>query len=209
MSSLTATNARRSEVLVNTHEFALIMFAIRVSKAVWDAREVYRLSFNAEPPRGWSLAPTLRAQTLEELEALAALERPTAPRHDQQRRRLVSSRIAEDGRLTAMEGTGSASLIYGNGFEITWTPIVTTAEMAVDYALALLLDASRPWGEILFRCFLPECRQFFIAKRTKKKGQFRYKYCCPEHQKAADDATRGERVKRARAKAKAKARKRK
>jgi hypothetical protein len=73
---------------------------------------------------------------------------------------------------------------------------MTSAEMMVDYALAILLDDTQPYGKLFSRCHLDGCRRFFIAEKPKKQGQYRYRYCSPEHQKDADKTKVAERVKR-------------
>jgi hypothetical protein len=198
MPSLTTTKSRKRKVSV-THEALevdAIFFAMRVADMVWAPRDVYRLTFGQEPPRGWSLSNELRVRTERELDAVAALDPRHPPSHDRRRQADVLSRVIEDGRLSEMEGFGHVWLSRGSGLRIEWGPVMTSAEMMVDYGLALLLDDTQPWGQLFFRCQLESCHQFFIAERPKYKGQFRYKYCSPEHQTAADAAKVADRVKR-------------
>jgi len=177
-------------------EHAAILFAMRVANLSRSTREVHELTFGRTRRRGWALPPELRSQTERELDALAALDPQHPPSHDADRREGVVLRILEDGRLRKIEGVGHAPMYPGSGFRIHWVPILTSAEAMIDYALAMLLDESQPWGQLFFRCQLESCNRFFIAERPKYKGQFRYKYCSPEHQKAADKTKVAERVKR-------------
>jgi hypothetical protein len=202
MGTLTTTKGRSRKVGVtrptdaDVAESSAILFAMRVADLSWSTRQVYELTFGKMRRNGWALPPELRARTERELDALAALDPQHPPSHDADRRDGVLCRILEDGRLRKIEGVGHATLFSEPGFRIHWVPILTSAEEMIDYGLAMLLDVSQPWGQMFFRCQLESCNRFFIAERPKYKGQFRYKYCSPEHQKAADATMVAERVRR-------------
>jgi hypothetical protein len=199
MGALTTTRRGRPKVGVthDVQESAAILFAMRVAELQWTPRDVYALTFNSEPPRGWTLDPELRSRTAMELDALAALDASSPPSHDGRRQDAVLARIFKDDRLRKFEGTGHLAVhSRKTGLRIEWSPVMTSAEMLVDYGLAMLLDDSQSWGQLFFRCHLDRCRRFFIATRPKYKGQFRYKYCSPEHQREADAALVADRVKR-------------
>jgi hypothetical protein len=164
-----------------------VLFAMRVADLAWTPRMVHELSFGKAPPRGWTLAPELRERTAQELDALAS--------HDRRRQAGVLSRVLEDGRLVQLEGIGSVWMSRDRGLRIEWGPVMTSAEMMVDYALAMLLDDTQPYGKLFSRCHYHDCRRFFLAPPPKRQGQYRYKYCSPEHQKAADATKVADRVK--------------
>ena len=177
-----------SRVAYEGNESSAILFAMRVADLHWSPRMVYELTFCKPPRRGWTLAPELRERTAQELDALAS--------HDRRRQARVLSRVLDDGRLVQLEGVGSVWMSRDRGLRIEWGPVMTSAEMMVDYGLALLLDETQAWGKFFFRCQLESCRHFFLAEPPKRKGQFRYKYCSLEHQKAADAMNVAERVRR-------------
>jgi hypothetical protein len=77
----------------------------------------------------------------------------------------------------------------------------TGVEAGYAYALALLHDPTREWGAALRRCKHEPCNAFFLAFPSAEGGPTP-KYCCPEHQKAADAANAAERVARYRARLK-------
>jgi hypothetical protein len=195
MTHVTATKPPKRQLPVTrprfdheVYEHGAICFAMRVANVTLTPRMVHELTFGKPPHRGWTLAPELRERTAQELDALAS--------HDRRRQARVLSRVLEDGRLVQLEGIGSVWMSRDRGLRIEWGPVMTSAELMVDYALAMLLDEKQPWGKFFFRCQLESCRNFFLAEPPKRKGQFRYKYCSLEHQKAADAMNVAERVRR-------------
>ncbi|MCC7200959.1 MAG: hypothetical protein IT483_15735 [Gammaproteobacteria bacterium] len=89
-------------------------------------------------------------------------------------------------------------------------PYLPDIDVAVAYAIALLLDNSRPagdrrtFGARLRRCALgtdpmgTSCEKWFLSFATAQGGPMP-KYCCPEHRDAAARATVAERVAKHRA----------
>jgi hypothetical protein len=88
-------------------------------------------------------------------------------------------------------------------------PFIPDIETACAYAIALLLDSTRPtgdkrtFGERLRRCALgadegEACGKWFLSFENESGGPMP-KYCCSEHRFAAGAATGGDRVKRHRA----------
>jgi hypothetical protein len=71
-------------------------------------------------------------------------------------------------------------------------------EAAIAYALALLLDDSRPFRKKLCRCDLSTCRRFFWAPPSMpgKGGKPLTTACTHEHKKLADAEKAVERVRR-------------
>jgi len=192
MSALTATKRAAMKLAVTERDatdLAAVTFAIRVAQPMLSPEQVLLLTFGTNRAnRQWNLPPSLRTSTAKELEAIAS--------HDRRRQRTVLERILVDGRIRHLEGRADTSYDRARGLRISWTPVITSAEQMIDFGLALLLDESERLGERFFRCQLPECREFFIAPAPKRQGQFRFKYCSEAHQKAADRARVGERVKR-------------
>lgn len=67
-------------------------------------------------------------------------------------------------------------------------------EAACGYGLALLYDASKPYGAALARCPLETCEQWFLRLASSAGGP-RPNYCTREHQREADKVRARDRIK--------------
>ena len=196
MSALTTTKGKGTNVPVTasekgttaTSEWGVLVFAMRVGNPRFPVDLIKQLTVgDAKGVRFAAIPDALRKQTEQELDALAS--------HVKARRAAVLTRVIEEQRVSKLEGTGYVAM-QGGRITIDWIPTLDGHSQIVDYALSLLLDDSRPWGERFFRCQLETCRQFFVSPPPKHQGQFRYKYCSPEHQRDADRSKVAERVRR-------------
>jgi hypothetical protein len=83
-------------------------------------------------------------------------------------------------RTCVLRSDGSLVLGYHQAF--------SSARAVLDYAVALTLDATLPFGKLLCQCQWSDCAIFYIAQKNPKGGGFNWKYCIPEHRKAHHDS---------------------
>ncbi len=81
------------------------------------------------------------------------------------------------------------------GFEVRYRYYPADLEAAFGYALLLLLDRTRPYGNALCRCKFFQCRRFFLEVK-KSTGRPRRDYCIREHFDAARAASAAERIRK-------------
>jgi len=195
MSPLTTRKRRRRKVGVTRQswdkdlsECQAILFAVRVANPIYQDSIIQQLTFDGRTSRRWRLSPQLRERTATELDAIAS--------HDTGKQAQVMKRLFSDSPLNySLEGRGYIDRYSRDkGIRWHWEPVIESPEQLVDYGILLLLDDSQPWGRRFFRCQLASCNALFIAPPPKSKGQFRFKYCSPEHQREADKAKSVERV---------------
>jgi hypothetical protein len=200
--ALQVTPGTLQRLEIDLSEFHAVIFAIQVATPTVDERAFQDLVFDGAKS-SWTLTTELRERTALELDAIAS--------QDRRRQSYVLKRVMRDGRLSKIEGRGYADMLHTSirsaasvrrgttlrrWLRVEWVPTFTSPEQVIDYGLALLLDESRPSNRLFRRCQLESCRRFFIAQKPKRQGQFRYKYCSEEHQRAADAAKGAERVRR-------------
>jgi hypothetical protein len=63
-----------------------------------------------------------------------------------------------------------------------------TLQVAMYYALSVVLDTSLSYGRSLCRCRLKSCGKFYFAKKNPKGGGLNLQYCTPAHRQEANDA---------------------
>ena len=171
-------------------------FPILVSSALGDriATAVEYLSDAPGAPwiritKSHRLEAALAAEFAEELDSLASGD----PRREEAVMRGLRDRDFSAKMLFAPIATFSTE----QGLQLEQRPMFLDVRAALDYILALLLDRSRPYYGRVHRCALASCNVFFISAQDGP-GTARYRYCCEEHQKAADRLLSAERVRRMR-----------
>lgn len=181
---------------------------------VTDADAVYRLFFHVEAPEvavrqqggAWVALVPLRlkesgaaaADILEtdRAEAQVLLEEfAQSPARARRERATTISELLAKGLLVARPVFDGRRHVERQAF------ITTGVEASYGYGLSLLFDVGRPYGNRLRRCALDDCRKFFISEARGAGGPLP-RYCCEEHQVAADKVRAVFRAQRARNEAK-------
>jgi hypothetical protein len=82
------------------------------------------------------------------------------------------------------------------GFTVNYYHAFRDEQVALLYALVLMLDVTKPYGAALCRCQFEPCSRFYLARRNPAGGPANRIYCSPLHSKLAHDAGRAERARR-------------
>lgn len=84
-----------------------------------------------------------------------------------------------------------------DGLKVQHRILAADTRAGMHYALALLLDPSRPYGKDLCQCQLEECGRFFFQIKPPT-GRPQRRYCCSDHMDKAHELNSGERVRKSR-----------
>jgi hypothetical protein len=88
---------------------------------------------------------------------------------------------------------------YARGVRLVVTKELVDETAVLNYATALLLDDTKPYGSALSRCKLESCGKFYLARKHPAGGPANRNYCSTKHRSQAHESGRADRTRRQKA----------
>jgi hypothetical protein len=85
---------------------------------------------------------------------------------------------------------------YARGVRLVVTKELVDETAVLNYATALLLDDTKPYGKALSRCKLASCGSFYLARKHPAGGPANRNYCSARHRSQAHESGRADRTRR-------------